>query len=111
MDIVFIIALLFLLGCIVFRKKLTELFADRKEQKKRTADNSAFTAYPEKSKITDYTILAFNARDYATTKDLEDMMETRLQRCLAGLAKEGVEADVEFYSTGFVLVYLIRYTH
>lgn len=111
MDLLFIAAVMFLLGCFIFRKKLAEMFAERKDRKNGTLKSPALPAYQEKAEITDYKILAFNARDYQTTKDLENMMETRLEQCLAGLARQGHKAEVEFHSTGFVLVYLIKYSY
>lgn len=58
-----------------------------------------------------YRVLAYNAKDYPSTKDLENEMELRLERCISGLAKQGHYADVKVYSGGFVIVYLIRYSY
>lgn len=56
-----------------------------------------------------YKVLAFNVKDYGNTKELENMMELRLEQCLAGLARQGHKAEVELHNTGFVLVYLVKY--
>ena len=105
MDLIFILALLFFGGCFIFRKKLAVLFTRKRN------DGSALPVVSEQLHpvIVTYKILAFNARDFATTKDLENTMELRLEQALAGLAKQGVKYEVEFHSTGFVLVYLIKY--
>ena len=105
MDIVFIIALLFLLTCLLCRKKIAELFS------KRDVGVSALPIDAEQlhPAVITYKVLAYNARDFQTTKDLENMMELRLEQALTGLAKQGAKYEVEFHSTGFVLVYLIKY--
>lgn len=63
----------------------------------------------ERPKIVTYKVLAYNARDYGSTKELENTMELRLEQCLAGLAKQGVSHEVNFYATGYVMVYLVKY--
>lgn len=63
----------------------------------------------ERPVVVTYKVLAYNARDYGNTKDLENAMELRLEQCLAGLAKQRVTYDVSFYATGYVMVYLIKY--
>lgn len=63
----------------------------------------------ERPKIVTYKVLAYNARDYGSTKELENTMELRLEQCLAGLAKQGVSHEVTFYATGYVMVYLVKY--
>ena len=63
----------------------------------------------ERPQVVTYKVLAYNARDYGNTKDLENAMELRLEQCLAGLAKQRVTYDVSFYATGYVMVYLIKY--
>ncbi len=105
MDIVFFVALLFLAGCLVFRKEIAKLFSKH---------NNTATALPVSVEqlhptVVAYKVLAYNARDYSSTKELENMMELRLEQALAGLAKQGTTYEVEFHSTGFVLVYLIKY--
>lgn len=62
----------------------------------------------ERPKIETYKVLAYNARDYSSTRDLENAMELRLEQCLAGLAKQGVSSEVKFYATGYVMVYLVK---
>lgn len=109
MDILFILALLFLIGCFIFRKKLSVFMTDRREKKHSTAEALRFPAADREVFV--YKILAFNAKDFSNTKDLENTMELRLEQCLAGLAKQGHKAEVEFHSTGFVLVYLVKYTY
>ncbi len=109
MDTLFILALVFLIGCFIFRKKLSVFMTTRREKKRGTPDTLQLPAADRG--ICVYKILAFNAKDYSSTEDLENMMETRLERCLAGLAKQGHRAEVEFHSTGFVLVYLVKYAY
>lgn len=99
---------MFLAVCFIFRKKLGIFMADRRDRGK--AKELPVPAIPE-TKTAAYKVLAFNAKDYESTKELENMMELRLEQCLAGLAKQGHKADVEFHSEGFVLVYLVKYTY
>lgn len=109
MDTLFILALVFLGGCFIFRKKLGIFLTDRRERKR---DASAVPLLPAADRTTTaYKVLAYNAKDYDSTKDLENMMELRLEQCLAGLAKQGHKGEVEFHSTGFVLVYLVKYSY
>lgn len=63
----------------------------------------------ERPKIVTYKVLAYNARDFSNTKDLENAMELRLEQCLAGLAKQGVSYEVIFHATGYVMIYLVKY--
>lgn len=65
----------------------------------------------ERPYVISYKILAYNARDYKETKDLENMMELRLEQCLAGLARQNNHYEVEFHATGFVMVYLVKFWH
>lgn len=58
-----------------------------------------------------YRIFAYNAKDYPSTKDLENAMELRLEQCVAGLAKQGHKAEVNIYSGGFVIICLVRYSY
>lgn len=111
MDILFVTAVMFLLACFIFRKKLAELFMEHKSHKKELLTAPALPAYADKAETVVYKVLAFNARDYQTTKDLENMMELRLEQCITGLARQGHAAEVEFHATGFVLVYLVKYSY
>lgn len=104
MDLIFLLAVLFILGCFIWRKKLGIFFHDRKRAVQELPVQQ--TGRPE---TVTYKVLAYNARDYKDTKDLENAMELRLEKCLMGLAKQGVRYEVAFYSTGFVLVYLVKY--
>lgn len=63
----------------------------------------------ERPTIVTYKVLAYNARDFGSTKELEEAMEMRLEKCLTGLAKQGVRHEVAFYATGYVMVYLVKY--
>lgn len=63
----------------------------------------------ERPQIVTYKVLAYNARDFGSTKDLENAMELRLEQCLAGLSKQGVSYEVDFHATGYVMVYLVKY--
>lgn len=105
MDTLFILSILFFIACFISRKKLAVLFSGHK--KKELAVTPPMTG----TETTIYKILAYNAKDYPSTKDLEDAMELRLGQCLAGLSRQGHKAEVEFHSTGFVLVYLVKYTY
>lgn len=104
MDYIFLLSVLFFLFCFLFRKRLAEKLALHPRKKQQELPE------PLKAETAAYKILAFNAKDFGSTKELENMMELRLEQCLAGLSKQGRRADVEFHSTGFVLVYLVRYT-
>ncbi len=104
MDYIFLLSVLFFLFCFLFRKRLAEKLALHPRKKQQELPE------PLKAETATYKILAFNAKDFGSTKELENMMELRLEQCLAGLSKQGRRADVEFHSTGFVLVYLVRYT-
>lgn len=104
MDMLFILSLIFLLFCFIFRKRLAERLAVRHRK-----DQNVLPEHP-RAETAAYKILAYNAKDFSDTKELEDMMELRLEQCLAGLSRQGHSAEVEFHSTGFVLVFLVRYT-
>ena len=104
MDYLFLLSVMFLLFCFIFRKRLAEKFTLRPRKKQQELPE------PVKAEAVVYKILAFNAKDFGSTKELENMMELRLEQCLSGLSRQGRRADVEFHSTGFVLVYLVRYT-
>lgn len=106
MDLIFLLAVLFIIGCFIWRKKLGIFLHSRKQ-----APQELPLQQKESPEDTAYKILAYNARDYKDTKELESVMELRLEKCLVGLARQGVRYEVSFYSTGFVLVYLIRYWH
>lgn len=106
MDALFMAALLFTGACFLFRRRLgTALHAARKAGPKSALPLSEGRQAPEPPI---YRILAFNARDYGSAKELEDAMELRLEKCLAGIARQGKGCEVEFHSTGFVLAFLIR---
>ncbi len=104
MDLLFLIALLFIIGCFIFRKKLAVYFHDKKQPKGELPMKQE-----ERPEVVTYKVLAYNARDFKDTQELENMMELRLEKCLSGLAKQGVRYEVEFHATGFVMVYLVRY--
>lgn len=106
MDIIFLIAVIFLIICYINRKKLAVKFGRKKAE---IPDDLAILPEKKQLDVVEYKVLAYNAKDYVTTQDLENMMELRLEQALAGLAKQGVKYEVEFHSTGFVLVYLIKY--
>ena len=109
MDTLFILALVFLIGCFIFRKKLSVFMTDRRERKRNASSLPMIPAADQET--TAYIVLAFNAKDYDSTKDLENMMELRLEKCLSGLAKQGHKSQVELHATGFVIVYLVKYTY
>lgn len=104
MDLIFLLAVLFVLWCFIFRKKLAVFFHSRKK-----TEGELPLQRVERPEVVTYKVLAYNARDFKDTKELESMMELRLDKCLAGLAKQGVRYEVEFHATGFVMVYLVRY--
>lgn len=104
MDLLFLIAILFIVGCFIWRKKLAVFFHDKKKSQKELPIKQ-----DERPEVFTYKVLAYNARDFKDTKELESMMELRLEKCLSGLAKQGVRYEVEFYATGFVMVYLVKY--
>lgn len=106
MHTLFILSLFVLFICYLSRRKLAVLFTKGKNK------HDVPPAIPDKAdKTVSYRILAYNAKDYESTKELENMMELRLEQCLAGLAKQGHSAEVEFHSTGFVLVYLVKFSY
>ncbi len=104
MDYLFLLSVVFLLFCFIFRKRIAEKFAVRSRKKEAELPEAV------KPETAVYKVLAFNAKDFGSTKELENMMELRLEQCLAGLSRQGRRAEVEFHSTGFVLVYLVKYT-
>lgn len=105
MDLIFLLAVVFLIGCFIFRKKLGIFF----HSKKRVQELPMSQERTERPTIATYKILAFNSRDYKDTKELENMMELRLEQCLAGLSRQESRYEVELNSTGYVIIYLIRY--
>lgn len=104
MDILFLLACMFLTGCFIFRKKLGIFLHSRKKPQELPMKQEA----PDCAKIVTYKVLAFNSRDHKDTKELESMMELRLEQCLAGLTRQGSHYEVEFHSTGYVMVYLVK---
>lgn len=104
MDLLFLAAVLFILGCFIWRKKLAVFFHDRKQAKEGLPLQRV-----ERPEVVTYKVLAYNARDFKDTGELENMMELRLEKCLSGLSRQGVKYEVEFHATGFVMVYLIKY--
>lgn len=107
MDTLFILGLVFLIFCFIFRKRLTVFLTDHRDRNKNAPAHALIPA--QETQPWAYSVLAYNAKDYDSTKDLENMMETRLERCLTGLLKQGYETEVELHSTGFVIVYLVKY--
>ncbi len=106
METLFILALLFTGICFVFRKKLGIFMTDKKSRREK---NTGIMELPNRE-TSAYKILAFNAKDYGTTKELENMMELRLEQCLAGLSRQSRNISVELHAEGFVLVYLVKYS-
>lgn len=105
MDYIFLLSVLFLIGCFIFRKKLWLFFQSRK----KTDGQQVALERSERPTIVTHKILAFNSRDYKDTKELENVMELRLEQCLSGLTRQGSRYEVELHSTGYVIIYLIRY--
>ena len=104
MDLIFLLAVLFITGCFIWRKKLGIFLHSRKQTPQELP-----LQQKESPEVVTYKVLAYNARDYKDTKELESMMELRLEQCLSGLSKQGVRYEVEFHATGFVMVYLVKY--
>lgn len=104
MDTLFLVACMFLIGCFLFRKKLGIFLRSMKKPQELPMKQEALEC-PE---VVTYKVLAFNARDHKDTKALEDSMEIRLEKCLTGLSRQGSRYEVEFHSTGFILVYLVK---
>lgn len=104
MDLLFLIAIVFILGCFIWRKKLGIFFHNKKQPIQELPMKQM-----ERPEVYTYKVLAFNAKDYKDTKELENMMELRLEQCLSGLSKQGVKHEVEFHADGFVMVYLVKY--
>lgn len=102
MHTLFILSLIVIIVFYFNRKKLAILFTKNKHE-------AAVVVEENSDKTASYCVLAYNAKDFDSTKDLENSMETRLERCITGLAKQGYKTEVEFHSTGFVLVYLVKY--
>lgn len=109
MDILFIFALLFLGGCFLFRKRLGIFLSDRRDSKRNPQELSVLPTHDSGKTV--YKILAFNVNDLSGTKDLEDMVELRLERCLTGLSKQGYEAEVSLHVDGGILLFLIHYRY
>lgn len=105
MDVLFLIAVVFLIGCFIFRKRLGIYFHSRKG----TPRELPMAQEEEKPVVMTYKVLAYNARDYKDTKELENAMELRLEQCLAGLTRQGNKYEVSFHATGFILVYLVKF--
>lgn len=103
MDMLFLIAILIILGCWMFRKQLGVFMRNKKQPA------GELPMVQEKPLTASYRVLAYNARDYKDTKELENMMELRLEQCLSGLAKQGSQFEVEFHAQGFVMVYLVKF--
>ncbi len=106
MDLLFLLAVLFLIGCFIFRKKLGIFFHSKKQA---TQELPMVQERLERPTVVTHKILAFNSRDYKDTKELENMMELRLEQCLTGLSRQGSRYEVVLHSTGYVIIYLIRY--
>lgn len=104
MDLIFLLAVLFIIGCFIWRKKLAVFFHSKKQPQPELPMKQE-----ERPEVVTYKVLAYNARDYKDTKELENMMELRLEQCLSGLAKQGVRYEVEFHATGFVMVQLVKF--
>lgn len=104
MDLIFLLAVLFIIGCFIWRKKLAVFFHTKKQTAKELPMQPE-----ERPAVVTYKVLAFNARDYGNTKDMENAMELRLEQCLAGLARQGVTHEVSFHATGYVTVFLVKY--
>lgn len=105
MDFIFILAVLFIIGCFIWRKKLFVFLHTKKSRPGELQMQEEI----KRPVVVTYKVLAFNARDYKDTKELESMMELRLEQCLSGLARQGVTYEVAFHATGFVMVYLVKY--
>lgn len=103
MDLIFLLAVLFIIGCFIWRKKLGVFFHTKKQPKELPMKAE------ERPQVVTYKVLAFNARDYGNTKEMENAMELRLEQCLAGLARQGVTPEVSFHATGYVTVFLVKY--
>lgn len=108
MDTLFILALLFLIGCFIFRKRLAVIFTGHKDKKGKI---SALPEMPVKdTKNLACKILLFRAGDYDSAKDMENVMDVRLEQCLSGLARQGIMPEVQLYADGLIFIYLVRYT-
>lgn len=107
MDTLFILGLVFLIFCFVFRKRLAVFLTDHRDRNKNVPAHELIPA--QETQPWAYRVLAFNPKDYDSTKDLENMMETRLERFLTGLEKQGYKTEVELHATGYVIVYLVKY--
>lgn len=102
MDLLFLLAVLFITGCFIWRKKLAVFFHDKKKPQQE------FPVKQECPEVVTYKVLAYNARDYKDARDLENAMELRLEKCLAGLDRQRARYEVEFHATGFVMVFLVK---
>ena len=105
MDTLFLLACMFLIGCFIFRKKLGILLHSRKKTQELPMKQEVL----ERPKIVTYKVMAYNARDFGSTKDMENAMELRLEQCLTGLSKQGVNYEVDFYARGYVMVFFVKY--
>lgn len=63
----------------------------------------------ERPRIVTYKVMAYNVKDFGSTKDMENAMELRLEQCLTGLSKQGVNYEVAFYSAGYLMVCIIKH--
>lgn len=104
MDLIFLLAILFIIGCFIWRKKLGIFFHSKKQMPQELPMKQ-----DERPEVVTYKVLAYNARDYKDTKSLEDAMELRLEKCLTGLDRQGTRYEVEFHATGFIMVYLVKF--
>lgn len=104
MDFIFLLAVLFIAGCFIWRKRLGGFLRGRKK-----ALQDPPVQLEERPVVVAYKVLAYNARDYKDTGELENMMELRLEKCLAGLTRQGVKYEVGFHAAGYVMVYLVKY--
>lgn len=62
----------------------------------------------ERPEVVTYKVLAFNAKDHKDTKEMEDAMELRLEKCLTGLTRQGSRYEVEFHAAGYIALYLVK---
>lgn len=107
MDTLFILAVVFLIGCFIFRKRLAEMLSERKEKKGNAA--ALPVSLPEDKRTSDCKVMVFHAEDYENAKDMENAMESRLDTCIAGLIRRGYEPEVELHLNNWGCVYLIKY--
>lgn len=104
MDTLFLLACMFLIGCFIFRKKLGILLHSRKKPQELPMKQEALEC-PE---VVTYKVLAFNGRDHKDTKEMENAMELRLEKCLSGLSRQGSRYEVEFHAAGYIALFLVK---